>query len=119
MKNLSIGCGNTAIPPVCFQTGELVENPSRTLEPVQARDLRDSAEQPAEGFPRAPEHDEEIVRLFALFHDSCRHDEYADPGHGSRGAQLAIDFRQAGRFHLDDPRMELLVTAKGQSLITH
>ena len=28
--------------------------------------------------------DEEIVRLFALFHDSCRHDEYADPGHGWR-----------------------------------
>ena len=39
----------------------------------------------------------EIVRLFALFHDSCRHDEYADPGHGPRGAQLAIDFRL---FHL-------------------
>ena len=55
--------------------------------------------------------DEEIVRLFALFHDSCRHDEYADPGHGSRGAQLAIEFRQADHFHLDDPRMELLVTA--------
>ena len=53
----------------------------------------------------------EIVRLFALFHDSCRHDEYADPGHGPRGAQLAIVFRQAGHFHLDDPRMELLVTA--------
>jgi len=55
--------------------------------------------------------DEEIVRLFALFHDSCRHDEYADPGHGPRGAQLAIDFRQVGHFQLDDPRMELLVTA--------
>jgi uncharacterized protein len=55
--------------------------------------------------------DEEIVRLFALFHDSCRHDEYADPGHGPRGAQLAIHFRQAGHFHLDDTRMTLLVTA--------
>jgi uncharacterized protein len=55
--------------------------------------------------------DEEIVRLFALFHDSCRHDEYADPEHGSRGAQLAIEFRQAGHFQLEDPRMELLVTA--------
>jgi len=55
--------------------------------------------------------DEEIVRLFAFFHDSCRHDEYAVPGHGPRGAQLAIEFRQAGYFNLDDPRMELLVTA--------
>ena len=53
----------------------------------------------------------EIVRLFALFHDSRRQDERADPEHGPRGAQLAIDFRQAGHFHLDDPRMELLVTA--------
>ena len=41
--------------------------------------------------------DGENVRLFALFHDSCRHDEYADTGHGPRGAQLAIDFRL---FHL-------------------
>jgi len=55
--------------------------------------------------------DEEIIRLFALFHDSCRHDEYADPDHGPRGARLAIEFRQAGHFHLDEPRMELLVTA--------
>lgn len=55
--------------------------------------------------------DEEIVRLFALFHDSCRQNEYSDPEHGPRGAQLAIQFRQAGHFQLDDLRMELLVTA--------
>jgi len=55
--------------------------------------------------------DEEIVRLFAVFHDSCREDEYADPLHGPRGAQLAIAFRQAGHFQLDDTRMTLLVTA--------
>lgn len=55
--------------------------------------------------------DVEIVRLFALFHDSRRQDEHADPGHGPRGAQLAIDFRQAGHFQLDDARMALLVTA--------
>lgn len=51
------------------------------------------------------------MRLFALFHDSCREDEYRDPEHGPRGVQLAIDFRQAGHFHLDDRRMEILVTA--------
>ena len=55
--------------------------------------------------------DEEIIRLFALFHDSCRENEYGDPEHGPRGAQLAIEFRQAGHFQLDDLRMELLVTA--------
>lgn len=55
--------------------------------------------------------DEEIVRLFAVFHDSCRENEYRDPQHGPRGAQLAIKFRQAGHFQLDDLRMDLLVTA--------
>lgn len=55
--------------------------------------------------------DEEIVRLFALFHDSCRENEYRDPQHDQRGAQLALAFRQAGHFQLDDLRMDLLVTA--------
>lgn len=55
--------------------------------------------------------DEEVVRLFALFHDSCREDEYRDPGHGPRGAKLALEYRRAGHFHLDDARMTLLVTA--------
>ena len=55
--------------------------------------------------------DEEVVRLFALFHDSCRENEFRDPLHGPRGAQLAIEFRKADHFHLADPRMELLVTA--------
>ena len=53
----------------------------------------------------------EVVRLFAVFHDSRRHDEYADPGHGPRGAELAIEYRQAGHFQLDDSRMKLLITA--------
>ena len=55
--------------------------------------------------------DEEIVRLFSVFHDSCRENEYRDPQHGQRGAHLAIDFLQAGHFQLDDSRMEILVTA--------
>jgi uncharacterized protein len=55
--------------------------------------------------------DEEIVRLFAVFHDSCRENEYRDPQHGPRGGQLAIEFRQAGHFSLDDLRMDILVTA--------
>jgi uncharacterized protein len=55
--------------------------------------------------------DEEIIRLFSLFHDSCREDEGRDPQHGPRGAMLALAFRQAGHFHLNDSRMDLLVTA--------
>lgn len=31
----------------------------------------------------------EVVELFAVFHDSGRHNEHTDPGHGSRGAKLA------------------------------
>jgi uncharacterized protein len=30
-----------------------------------------------------------VVRLFALFHDSCRENEGHDPDHGKRGAELA------------------------------
>ena len=60
---------------------------------------------------RHHEVDEEVVRLFALFHDSCREDEGVDPLHGPRGAELALEFRQAGHFQLEDDRMDLLVTA--------
>ncbi len=53
----------------------------------------------------------EVVRLFAVFHDSRRENEYGDPQHGLRGARLAQEFLRAGHFQLDDPRMELLVEA--------
>ena len=33
--------------------------------------------------------DETVVRLFALFHDSRRENDGADPGHGPRGAEFA------------------------------
>lgn len=55
--------------------------------------------------------DAEVIRLFALFHDSCRENELRDPQHGPRGARLALEFREAGHFQLDDARMDLLVTA--------
>ncbi|MCB1134385.1 MAG: hypothetical protein KDN05_24940 [Verrucomicrobiae bacterium] len=52
-----------------------------------------------------------VIRLFALFHDSCRENEWEDPCHGPRGADLAAEFRRAGHFQLDDARMDLLTTA--------
>jgi uncharacterized protein len=55
--------------------------------------------------------DPEVVRLFAVFHDSGRRNEYSDPQHGPRGSVLAEEFRAAGHFQLDDTRMNLLVTA--------
>ena len=32
-----------------------------------------------------------VIRLFAIFHDACRHNQAHDPGHGARGAILAKD----------------------------
>ena len=54
--------------------------------------------------------DKDVVRLFALFHDSRRENDGTDSKHGERGAELAKSWRDK-RFKLDDERMELLVLA--------
>ena len=51
--------------------------------------------------------DPEVVRLFALFHDSRRENEKRDPGHGLRGAEFARSLRGA-LVHLGDAQFELL-----------
>jgi uncharacterized protein len=52
----------------------------------------------------------EVVRLFALFHDSRREDDGDDYGHGKRGADFACELR--GRFfELPDREFELLYRA--------
>ena len=54
--------------------------------------------------------DVEVVRLFAVFHDSRRVNEGVDDGHGKRGAELAASFH--GRlFTLSDDRFDLLYAA--------
>jgi uncharacterized protein len=55
--------------------------------------------------------DPDVVKLFAVFHDSCRWSEFRDRHHGPRGARLAEEYRRGSRFYLDDFRMQLLVTA--------
>lgn len=35
-----------------------------------------------------------VIRLFAIFHDACRHNQTWDPGHGQRGAVLAGELLQ-------------------------
>lgn len=52
----------------------------------------------------------EVVTLFALFHDARRIDEFDDPGHGLRGAELARSLRSS-LVHLDDANFELLYEA--------
>lgn len=48
-----------------------------------------------------------VVRLFALFHDSRRENEFTDRDHGKRGAQLAASLRGT-LFDLPDEDFELL-----------
>jgi uncharacterized protein len=54
--------------------------------------------------------DAEVVALFALFHDARRVNEHHDPGHGTRGGDLAHALRGT-LVHLDDRRFELLYEA--------
>jgi uncharacterized protein len=54
--------------------------------------------------------DRDVVRLFAVLHDSCRMNDNHDPDHGRRAAEYAKQIR--GRlFDLDDSRFELLYKA--------
>jgi uncharacterized protein len=51
-----------------------------------------------------------VVKLFALFHDSCRLNDKRDPDHGPRGAELARCLRGT-LVHLDEARFALLQEA--------
>lgn len=51
-----------------------------------------------------------VVRLFAIFHDSRRENEYSDPDHGVRGAEFAKQLR-GERFELSDAEFNLLYKA--------
>ena len=52
----------------------------------------------------------DVVRLFAVFHDSCREDDGYDLLHGARAAKLAA--RLNGQlFDLDSEGLEMLVEA--------
>jgi uncharacterized protein len=51
--------------------------------------------------------DLDVVRLFALFHDSRRENDDSDRGHGARGAEYATSLRGIA-FDLPDERFKLL-----------
>lgn len=55
--------------------------------------------------------DVDIVRLFAIFHDSKRFDDGYDPEHGERGAEFAKECREAKLFEIDAARFEKLYHA--------
>ena len=52
----------------------------------------------------------EVVKLFAVFHDSRRVNEDVDNGHGQRGADLALRFR-GDMFDLPNDDFDLLYVA--------
>lgn len=54
--------------------------------------------------------DEDVVRLFALFHDSRRVNDWYDEKHGPNGAALARKMRGT-LFQLDDARFDWLYRA--------
>jgi uncharacterized protein len=54
--------------------------------------------------------DIDVVELFALFHDSRRLTENADPEHGPRGADFAKQLH-GSLFTLDQKKLELLLAA--------
>jgi uncharacterized protein len=52
-----------------------------------------------------------VIELFALFHDSQRHNENTDPEHGKRGALNAVRYREMGAFKVSDAELELVYNA--------
>jgi len=52
-----------------------------------------------------------VVELFSVFHDSCRHNDYEDPEHGFRGAQLANSYFSKGLLPCNEAVLEQLVEA--------
>jgi len=55
--------------------------------------------------------DIEVVRLFAIFHDSKRFEDGYDGDHGKRGAEFALECRKAKLFEIEDARFEKLFHA--------
>lgn len=55
--------------------------------------------------------DVDVVRLFSLFHDAARLSEEDDPGHGTRGAALAMIMHKRGLVPVGDAGMRQLLEA--------
>ena len=53
----------------------------------------------------------DVVTLFAVLHDACRHNDRRDPDHGPRAAVFARALHAAGIFALDAGGLDLLAAA--------
>ncbi len=54
-----------------------------------------------------------VITLFAIFHDACRHNQYLDPGHGDRSANLT-EYLLGENPQVTDDQLVLLKTACSQ-----
>jgi uncharacterized protein len=54
--------------------------------------------------------DLDVVRLFAVLHDSCRLNDYGDPEHGFRAAEYAKEMRRR-LYKIDNARFDILYQA--------
>jgi uncharacterized protein len=55
--------------------------------------------------------DQTVVILFALLHDSRRHNDGFDPGHGPRAAELAQQLHRQGLLPIDAEQLKQLAQA--------
>lgn len=55
--------------------------------------------------------DVDVIRLFAVLHDSQRRHDGEDRAHGTRAARYAWLLRDDGLLHLSDERLDLLIDA--------
>lgn len=53
----------------------------------------------------------DVLLLFALLHDTQRENEYKDPEHGQRAAQVALLLKMDGVFNLSQEDMDILLKA--------
>lgn len=53
----------------------------------------------------------DVVALFAVLHDACRHNDRRDPDHGPRAADLSRRLHADGVFALDAAGLDLLAEA--------
>ena len=53
-----------------------------------------------------------VVELFALFHDSCRENDWTDPDHGPRGGDFAAYlFYEEHALNCSEEELQMLITA--------
>jgi uncharacterized protein len=55
--------------------------------------------------------DKKVVRLFAILHDCKRENEFDDPDHGRRAAQVAKDLHGQGKLPVTSEQLEKLIYA--------